>query len=323
MRVDLNGRRVRGWVVADDVEAPEGVSRQGPGPPHRRGAAARAGRAVRVGGVAVGRAAAHLPGGGLAPRVGSPPCPAAPGPRPSGVTVPPGPTAERALAGERVVLRLPPAADRYSLVVAALGATPPDRDALVLCPSVAQARDLARRLRRVRPAGGVRGPRPAGHGGRGGVGPRRGRRVHGGRGPGRGLGPGAPPGPGGRPRRARRGLPGGGLAHLARPGRGGRAGPAGRRAGAAGVAVPHPRGPGVGHAWSPRGGPRSGGAGRRSTSSTAARRTRRPACSPSPWPRCCARAAGWCASSTARDGRGCRPAPPAGRSWPAPSAPGP
>ncbi|WCO65148.1 hypothetical protein PO878_11630 [Iamia majanohamensis] len=147
VRVDLNGRRVRGWVVADDVEAPPGVAVKdlarltGVGPPAdlvelSRWAAWRwAGRRRTF-------LVAASPPGRVASLPAPPPAP------PTGVSVPPGPTAEAALAHERAVLRLPPAADRYALVVAALAATAADRDALVLCPSVAQARALAARLRR-------------------------------------------------------------------------------------------------------------------------------------------------------------------------------
>ncbi len=147
VRVDLNGRRVRGWVVAADVAATEGVAVKdlarltGVGPPPdlvelSEWAAWRwAGRRRTF------LVAASPPG-----KVVSLPAP--PPPAPVGVTVPAGPTAEAALGEERAVLRLPPAADRYALVVAALGATPSDRDALILCPSVAQARSLVSRLRR-------------------------------------------------------------------------------------------------------------------------------------------------------------------------------
>src|SRR5690606_7333767 len=52
------------------------------------------------------------------------------------------------LGHERGILRLPPAADRLPVVLAALDALPADGDALVLCPSVDQARALGTRLRR-------------------------------------------------------------------------------------------------------------------------------------------------------------------------------
>lgn len=147
VRVDLNGRRVRGWVVAADVETPEGVSVKdlarftGLGPPPELVDLSEW-AAWRWAGRRRSFLVAASPPGRVASLPESAPATAA------GVSVPPGPTAEAALRGERAVLRLPPAADRYGLVVAALGATPPDRDTLVLCPSVAQARILAARLRR-------------------------------------------------------------------------------------------------------------------------------------------------------------------------------
>lgn len=147
VRVDLHGRRVRAWVVALDVEPPPGVALRpiarvtGVGPPPdlvelSSWAAWRwAGRRRSL------LVAASPPG-----RVTRLPAPG--GPRPATVTVPPGPTVEAALDLTRVVVRLAPAADRYALVVAALGALATNRDALVLCPSVDQARTLAARLRR-------------------------------------------------------------------------------------------------------------------------------------------------------------------------------
>lgn len=147
VRVDLNGRRVRGWVVADDVEAPPGVVVRdlarltGVGPPADLVALSRWAAWRWAGRRRTFLVTASPPG-----RVATLPAP--PPPPPTGVSVPPGPTAEAALAHERGVLRLPPASDRYALVVAALAATPAGRDALVLCPSVAQAQVLAARLRR-------------------------------------------------------------------------------------------------------------------------------------------------------------------------------
>lgn len=62
----------------------------------------------------------------------------------------PDPVLARALALDRGVLRLAPGTDRYPLVLAAVRASGPVREgnALVLCPSVAEARTLGRRLRR-------------------------------------------------------------------------------------------------------------------------------------------------------------------------------
>ncbi|HYI62807.1 MAG TPA: hypothetical protein VEW93_13495 [Acidimicrobiales bacterium] len=147
VRVDLNGRRVAAWVVDDAPETPPGVELKplarltGVGPPPdlvdlSEWAAWRW----------AGRRRTFL-------RAASPPgrvdaLPAPPPPRVPAATVPAGPTVAAALAAERAVLRLPPAADRYTVVVATLAALPPDRDALVLCPAVDQARALAARLRR-------------------------------------------------------------------------------------------------------------------------------------------------------------------------------
>ncbi len=147
VRVDLNGRRVRGWVVADHVAAPDGVAVKdlarvtgvGPSPDL---VALSEWAAWRWAGRRRTFLVAASPPGRV---VGLPEPPPETG---STVTVPAGPTVEAALVEERGALRLPPAADRYALVVAALGALPSGRDALVLCPSVAQARALAARLRR-------------------------------------------------------------------------------------------------------------------------------------------------------------------------------
>ena len=160
VRIDLNGRRVRAWVVADEVDAPEGVRIKdlaritGVGPPADVVALADW-AAWRWAGRPRSFLVAASPPGQVA-GLPSPTAPVAPA-----VTVPAGATASDALAEERAVLRLPPAADRYALVVAAVAATPPGRDALVLCPSVAQARALAARLRRAgRPVACVAHDRP-------------------------------------------------------------------------------------------------------------------------------------------------------------------
>jgi primosomal protein N' (replication factor Y) len=149
VRVDLHGRRVGGWVVEDDVEPVAGVEIKplarvtgiGPVPDMVALADWAAWRWA-------GRARTFL-------RAASPPgrvtALSAP-PRPGG-RVPPdqagsGHRFGAVLAHERGVLRLPPAADRLPVVLAALAALPPDGDALVLCPSVSQARALGDRLRR-------------------------------------------------------------------------------------------------------------------------------------------------------------------------------
>ncbi len=154
-----------------------------------------------------------------------------------------------------------------------------------------------------------------------------GRMARGGRQPGRRLGPPAQPGGRGRPRRARRGLPGGERSHLQRGRRGGRARPPGGRALRRGVARPS-RGAGGRHR------PADGGA----DAVAGACRLAHPGAGRSPWrgpaqrhllrgvrppgpvgPRrtggAC-RAAPWSASTTARAARVCWPAATAG-SWPA------
>lgn len=144
VRVDLAGRRLAGWVVADGVEPPAGralrplAGVRGIGPDAEvidlaRWAAWRwAGRWSHfLGTASPERAVAHLP-------------PAAP-PRP--------PTAEAddratepagdALAGGAAVVRLPPSADPFTVVAEAVRLGP----ALVVCPSIASAAAVARRLR--------------------------------------------------------------------------------------------------------------------------------------------------------------------------------
>lgn len=142
VRVPLHGRRMGGWVVADDVEAPPGVDLKplakvtgwGPEPPLLEvadWAAWRwAGRPV------------HLL------RTASPPgavqgLPAA-RPLTAPVTVPDDGLAAQALAHDRAVLRVPPSWDPLPLVAraAALGPT------LVVAPAHADAAGLAVRLRR-------------------------------------------------------------------------------------------------------------------------------------------------------------------------------
>jgi primosomal protein N' (replication factor Y) len=148
VRIDLHGRRVGAWVVDVDVSPPDGVVLKELA--HLTGVGPSADLVDLAGWAAwrwAGRSrtflrAASPPGRLRAVPVGSA------APRAVAVTVPPGPEARAALAHERGVLRLPPGADRYPVVVAALGALPPDRDALVLCPSVDQAQALTARLRR-------------------------------------------------------------------------------------------------------------------------------------------------------------------------------
>ncbi|MBW3580846.1 MAG: hypothetical protein KY431_07400 [Actinobacteria bacterium] len=142
VRVDLQGRRVRGWVIAVDVTPPEGmalrplagVSGSGPAPEliDLAGWAAWrwAGRSVHF-------LRTASPPGVVA---GLPTLPATP-------ALPVGPVDEvflEALARPRSVLRLPPAASPLPLVLTAArrGTT------LVVTPSLAAAVDLAVELRR-------------------------------------------------------------------------------------------------------------------------------------------------------------------------------
>jgi primosomal protein N' (replication factor Y) len=148
VRVELHGRRVGGWVVADGVEPPPGVDLKpiskvtGWGPPSdvidlADWAAWRwCGRAAHF---LVSASADHAVPGLPRPSRGGAAAP---------VVAPVGAEHEEliraAFARERALLRLPPAADRYPVVLAAarLG------HALVLTPSVAGARHLGLRLRR-------------------------------------------------------------------------------------------------------------------------------------------------------------------------------
>lgn len=149
VRVELHGRRVGAWVVADGVEPPPGVALRpiakvtGWGPPEplidlARWAAWRwCGRTASfLGTASPDRAVPGLPrpsrlGGGAAAVV-SP----VPGDHDELIRL--------AFTRDRSVLRLPPAADPYPVALAAarLG------NALVLAPSVSAARHLGLRLRR-------------------------------------------------------------------------------------------------------------------------------------------------------------------------------
>ncbi|MFP3901878.1 MAG: hypothetical protein ACLFXM_13575 [Acidimicrobiia bacterium] len=142
VRIDLHGRRMGGWVTATDVTPPpgvalrelSGVSGRGPTPDLidlARWAAWRwAGRpASFLRTASPERVVTDLPA--IERR-------AAPVPRPSD------PLVREALTHHRSVLRLPPAADVYPVALAAAGHGP----ALVLCPTVTQARTIGMRLRR-------------------------------------------------------------------------------------------------------------------------------------------------------------------------------
>lgn len=145
VRVALHGRRVGGWVVADDVEPPSGVRLQplakvtGWGPPPD---------VVDLADWAAWRWAgrpAHLLGTATADRAvpGLPPPFDPPAVRPTPVQH--AALVAEALGGDGVrVVRLAPTADPFDLVAAAVARG----DALVLAPSVAGARRLGLRLRR-------------------------------------------------------------------------------------------------------------------------------------------------------------------------------
>lgn len=148
VRVDLAGRRLAGWVVDDGVEPPPGkklrplagVRGIGPDPDQidlARWAAWRwAGRWSHfLGTSSPDRAVLGLP----------PPAP--PVPPAATPTVDDGSAAllAEAFSGGPAVVRLPPSTDTFSLVAAAARRGP----ALVVCPSIAVASGVARRLRRL------------------------------------------------------------------------------------------------------------------------------------------------------------------------------
>ena len=141
VRIELHGRRVGGWVVAVGVMPPPGVA--------LRPLAKRSGRGptpdlIELAGWAAwrwaGRPASLL-------RTASPERVVAalpPPDRPSRRAPSSSPLTDAALADARSVLRLPPAADRVEVVLAAAALG----NALVLCPTAATAHGLAVRLRR-------------------------------------------------------------------------------------------------------------------------------------------------------------------------------
>jgi primosomal protein N' (replication factor Y) len=141
VRIELHGRRVGGWVVELDVTPPDGVA--------LRPLAKRSGRGPTADLIELadwaawrwaGRQASFLKTASPERVVaGLPASPARPAPRPAAH-----PLAEAALRDPRSVLRLPPAADRVEVVLAAAALG----NALVLCPTAAVARGLALRLRR-------------------------------------------------------------------------------------------------------------------------------------------------------------------------------
>lgn len=140
VRVDLAGRHLAGWVVADDVDPPAGVTVR---PLRRVSGLGPAAEVVDLATWAAWRWAgqpAHFLGTASPPAMvqGLPPA-GSPPPAPSTSD----PLAAAALRVPRSIVRLPPAADPLSLVreAARLGTT------LVVAPSVAAAEALHRRLR--------------------------------------------------------------------------------------------------------------------------------------------------------------------------------
>ncbi|HEX7097502.1 MAG TPA: hypothetical protein VF183_16580, partial [Acidimicrobiales bacterium] len=141
VRIDLHGRRVGGWIVDVDVQAPPGVTLRplakvsGLGPPAELIELARwcawrwAGRLSNV------------------LTTASPPTVVRGLPEPPRRVPPPvalDPFADDAFRGDGSLVRLPPAADPYELVLAATRRG----NALVITPSVDDARRLTGRLRR-------------------------------------------------------------------------------------------------------------------------------------------------------------------------------
>ena len=151
VRIKLGPRRVGGWITALDMEPVPGLTLIPLAKVSGRGPAADL---VELAGWAAwrwaGRRANFLRAASPAAVVRSLPSPGA-SPAASVVTdVVIDPVLQRALALERGVLRLAPGADRYPLVRAAVRAQGPIEGGhtLVLCPSVAEAWTLGRRLRR-------------------------------------------------------------------------------------------------------------------------------------------------------------------------------
>ncbi|MBK5224790.1 MAG: hypothetical protein JJE52_18330, partial [Acidimicrobiia bacterium] len=142
VRVALHGRRVGGWVVDDHVRPPEGVE--------LRPIAKRSGLGPSSDVIDLARWAAWRWAGRRASflRTAAPPNVVASVPaRPTSRIPPPkvdDPLVLDALSRPLSVLRLPPTADRFPVALAAAGLG----QALLLVPSIGQARSLAMRLRR-------------------------------------------------------------------------------------------------------------------------------------------------------------------------------
>ncbi len=141
VRIDLHGRRVGGWVLEIDVDPPEGIT--------LRRLAKRSGHGPTPELIELAHWAAWRWAGRPASllKTASPErvVPSLPTPRLSRATDPPvGPVLAAALADGRAVVRLPPSADVSN--VAAVVAS--QRNALIVCPSVAMATAIGTRLRR-------------------------------------------------------------------------------------------------------------------------------------------------------------------------------
>jgi len=155
VRVVLHGRRVGGWIVAVDVEPPEGVELR---PLGKRSGLGPTPELIDLAGWAAWRWAgrpASLLRTASPPRVVAslPSVPAAPGLPPTG------PLTGAALEHGRALLRLPPTADLGNVALAAASLGP----ALVLCPTQSAVDRVAARLRAagapvaVHPEGWARG----------------------------------------------------------------------------------------------------------------------------------------------------------------------
>ncbi|MEO6318165.1 MAG: hypothetical protein ABIP36_05210 [Acidimicrobiales bacterium] len=141
VRIELHGRRVGGWIVAVDVEPPAGVALR---PLARRTGLGPSAELIDLATWAAwrwaGRPASFLRT--ASPDRVVPRLPASA--RPSAVAAPDHALLTAAFAGDRSVLRLPPATNlvHVATAAAALG------NALVLCPTTAMAVSITTRLRR-------------------------------------------------------------------------------------------------------------------------------------------------------------------------------
>jgi primosomal protein N' (replication factor Y) len=142
VRIDLHGRRVRGWVVETATTPPDGVDVKpiakvtGMGPPPDVVALAdwAAWRWAGHPSALLGTASPRTVVAGLPAGRSSDPLP-----------LPEDPLAIEALRSSPAVVQLAPTGDPFPFVLAAAGRG----DALIVCPSVVSARRLTARLRRV------------------------------------------------------------------------------------------------------------------------------------------------------------------------------